>query len=197
MVAGFAVLVSLASAYVSVRAYRDSIANEILDQTYEEFNALGELRMNHWETAHLADIPEEYERSCSMIRRGLGDIDDAKRCELLVKERSFAIRIFSMFEQVLYQHDNARGARDAGRAQFLDEVLGYFTGRLLLNPRLVYYWLPDGGGLRALFEPRTREYFESALSRSGTFDQDRDADPEGPYGLLSEELVAKTDSGLV
>lgn len=72
-----------------------------------------------------------------------------------------AIALLQIFEESVYQHEHAQRLRDRGRAAFLDDVLAYFTERLLLNPRLLYLWSPRGGNIRADFEPPTRAYYEA------------------------------------
>lgn len=69
------------------------------------------------------------------------------------------------------------GCREPARRllDFLDDVLAYFTERLLLNPRLLWLWSAEGGNMRADFEPPTRAYYDAHVS-SGT-----QVDELGPF----------------
>lgn len=53
-----------------------------------------------------------------------------------MKEKLFAVHVFIVYEQVLYQLENSAKPLHRKRRKFLREMLDYFTERLLLNPRL-------------------------------------------------------------
>jgi hypothetical protein len=186
MFAAVAVVVSLAASWVALRAHREALAQGTFADVYDEFNKLSELRLQHWELSHMQEVPENYDAAVSVLSVALEDMSNSQRHQLLVQERAVAIRIFSLFEHACYQCRHAHSNRDGNRAEFLDEVLAYFTGRLLQNPRLRYFWMSDGGNLRVYYEPETIERYERALAGASQDGVDR----LGPFGGPDHVQVA-------
>ena len=161
--AAVAIVVSLLAAWVSLHAQRELLRAETVSGVFEGFRRVTELRIVHWQAAHLLETPENYDATASLLRTALAGVSPAENAELVVRERAVAIALLQIFEESVYQHEHAQRLRDRGRAAFLDDVLAYFTERLLLNPRLLYPWSPKGGNIRADFEPPTRAYYEAHL----------------------------------
>src|SRR5690349_5150671 len=158
-----ALLVSLITAWVLLHAQREVIRAETVTSIFEGFRRLAELRSDSWHAAHIFDTPENYERTVSLLRTALVETPPAQVAELLVKERAAAIAAIQIFEESLYHRDQARRLRDRVRSECLDEMLAYYTGRLLLNARLLYRSSPDGGNMREDFEPPTRAYYTARV----------------------------------
>jgi hypothetical protein len=64
----------------------------------------------------------------------------------------------------------------------MNEVRGFFTQRLLKNPRLVYLWAETGGGLCEYAEPATRDVYRREVGVAG---RNLDVDEVGPFGTLT------------
>ena len=177
VIAVVALVVSLLTAWILLHAQREAIRAETVTATFEGFRRLAELRSTSWQAAHILDPPENYDRTVSLLRAALTETPPAGVAELLVKERAAAIAAIQIFEESLYQYEQARRLRDRERARFLEQMLGYYTERLLLNPRLLYLWTPDGGNLRADFDPPTGAYYDAhvKIPAGATFDE------RGPY----------------
>jgi hypothetical protein len=159
--AAVAVVVSIAAAWVSLHAQREVIRSETVTATFEGFRRVSELRVSCWQAAHVLETPENYDRTVGLLRTALADTAPAEIAEMLVRERAVAIAVVQIFEESVFQYEHATRLRDAGRARFLEDVLGYYTERLLLNPRLLWLWAPEGGNMRADFEPATRSYYDA------------------------------------
>ncbi len=144
---------------------------------YDEFNELSALRLAHPEVSHLFELPESYTALSASVRAAAGTMDESRRQQLLIQERSAAIRVFSMFEQAVYQRTQALRQKDSTRAAFLDEVLGYLTGTLFRNPRLAFLWSREGGNLCGHYEAETIEFYEERVQVP-----DEAIDSEGPFG---------------
>lgn len=145
------------------------------------------MRLDNWELSHVLELPETYSEICRTLCSALGDVNDHHRAELLVRERAVAIRVFTLFEQTCYYRDSARKDGDRERLAFLEEVLAYFTNRLLLNPRLRYLWAKGGGNLQIYFEPETVSFYTSCISTGGPNGDEVQGtslaiDSTGPYG---------------
>ena len=72
------------------------------------------------------------------------------------------------------------------RADFLTEVLSYLTGRLLQNPRLLYYWDKDGGNLSVYFEDGTKDHYTKNVLHNGKLGKEN-IDTSGPFGANHEK----------
>lgn len=126
-----AILVSVGSAAFTIYIYRDEYAREALDSVYKNFSELGQLRLEHWDLAHLFELEENYTELSNQIKVALSPLEESKRYKFLIRERAVAMLIFSMFEQVLYQWMQAKSNKDKKRAKFYYDVLLYFGQRLL------------------------------------------------------------------
>ena len=177
VIAVVALVVSLLTAWILLHAQREAIRAETVTATFEGFRRLAELRSASWQAAHVLDPPENYDRTVSLLRTALTETRPAETAELLVKERATAIAAIQIFEESLYQYEQARRLRDRARVEFLQKMLDYYTDGLLLNPRLLYLWSPDGGNVRADFDPPTRAYYEAhvQIPAHAVFDE------RGPY----------------
>jgi hypothetical protein len=172
-----ALVVSLITAWVLLHAQREVLRAETVTGIFEGFRRLAELRSSSWQAAHVLDVPENYGRTVSLLREALKDTAPPQVAELLVRERAAAIAAIQIFEESLYHYEHARRLRDRARADFLSEMLVYYTERLLLNPRLLWLWSEDGGNVRADFDPPTRAYYDAhvAIPEAAAFDD------RGPY----------------
>lgn len=182
-----AIAVSAYALYVSSASARRARDEDTVRSSYDEFEQISHLRMEHWRAVHLFEMPENYELAKGYLITAVMPLTEAERSEMLLCERSIAIAIFDVFEETYYHRERAEKHGDSDRVVFLDTVLAYFTGRLLANPRLRWLWSPSGGNLRAFFEVDTICLYDEALPDIGELevgDGVDQVDPTGPY--LSE-----------
>ena len=108
----------------------DQLTSEMIRSAYSDFIAMTDLRTQYPFQSHLFEVPGNYEAVRRQVRSATVDVR-AKATEsdrLSLEERAIADRLFTMFEQALYQWRQARERKDSPREQFLREVLVYFTG---------------------------------------------------------------------
>jgi hypothetical protein len=137
----------------------DQLTSEMIRNAYSDFIAMTDLRTQYPFQSHLFEVPDNYAAVRRQVRSATVDIR-ARATEgdrLALEERAIADRLFTMFEQAFYQWRQARERADSPRERFLRDVLVYFTGRLLQNPRLLWYWSPKGGHLSVNYESATIE----------------------------------------
>ncbi len=176
--------VSAYALYVSRTEARKARDEDTVRSSYDEFEQLGRLRMDHWRASHLFETPDNYAQVKYHLAIALAPLTEAAHSQLLLSERAVAIVIFDLFEETCYQHERAEKQGDRDRVDFLKTVLDYFTGRLLANPRLRWLWSAHGGNMRAFFEPQTVELYEATLQdgdQLGIGDGENQIDPTGPY----------------
>ena len=188
-----AVVVATYAVHVSRRSEREVLHHDMVSGVYDEFDQLAQLRLDNWELSHLLELPETYEPVKEVLRRARSDTTDERHAELTVRERAVAIRVFTLFEQTCYYRTQADAQKDTTRAAFLDEVLAYFTGRLLRNPRLQFLWRADGGNLRSYFEESTIAYYDSCMAHVPDVADGSGVDPVGPYGKAAHEVADTRD----
>ena len=176
-----AIGISIWSIYYSKRLHSDTTKSAVLEKQYDGFNELTLLRVEHHTLNHLFEVPENYHSTLEMVTKALGELSPRAKAETMLKERAVAMYIFQLFEYTYYQYQHAKETEDQYREAFLLEVLNYFTGRLLRNPRLVYYWNKDGGNLCVFFEESTQEYYVKHVTDSGNSDDDHMMDRCGPF----------------
>lgn len=179
-----AVTVSGYALYVSRSSARGARHEDTIKSSYVEFEQLGLLRMDHWSASHLLEIPENYAQAKHRVMQAVTPLTGATRNELLLRERAVATQIFCVFEKTYYSRQHAYRQGDRDRVEFLDDVLAFYTGRLLANPRLRWLWSAHGGNLCACFEKEIVRLYTQALPDEGRLlleDAANQMDPAGPY----------------
>jgi hypothetical protein len=116
--------------------------------------------------------PDSYDMVSHQVKLAATGLSDADKAKMRLKERAFADYIFSTFEYPLYQLERSNAFFDAPKAHFMQEVVDYFTGRLLRNPRLLYFWSSTGGNLSREYETWTNNYYNQHVLPP--FKEDRD-----------------------
>lgn len=159
----FAVAISISGVIISKRFHTDSSKTSILEKQYNAFNELGMMRIEHHTLNHLFEVPENYAKTLLLVIDALNNPSKEKIAETTLKERALAMYTFQVFEHTHYQYLHSKKLEDNDRLEFLKEVLEYFTGRLLNNPRLLYFWSKKGGNLCVYFEQTTIDYYENNL----------------------------------
>jgi hypothetical protein len=168
-----AIAVSVWAARVLVRAERQSVSHTAVSDIYGDFRRLTELRLDNWEQTHVLEPPDNYARTKRLLQLALDDFTVRDMAQHLLQERAVAQVVFQLFEQTLYQVKDAHRV-DAAREAFLNAVLNYMTSCLLLNPRMLYLWSAEGGGLNADFEQFTKDYYDAHMPPAETLVIDRE-----------------------
>jgi len=168
---------SIVAFVMSIRTQRYTLHAATISDWYREMNELSNLRITHWQTAHLIELPESYSGEVAVLRAALASASEAELRQYELLERAVAVRIFEIFEQIVYHLRLAIDVGDHRKAVFLEEVKNYMTGRLLLNPRLLYLWSALGGRLNAYFEPYTKEIYDKEVGQAAP----ETMDARGPY----------------
>jgi hypothetical protein len=193
ILSALAVVVSGYALYISQAAARNTRDEDTIRSSYDEFEQLSRLRMEHWKASHLLEMPENYAQAKQHITFALTPLTEAARHQMLLCERAVATQVFDVFEETYYYRERAKKQGDHDRVDFLDAVLNYFTGRLLANPRLRWLWSPHGGNLCAYFESETIHLYDEVLSDASQLpvgDALNHVDPTGPYLSVSDAIVS-------
>jgi hypothetical protein len=117
------------------RAHAERSTFDMIDKMYSLCHTLESHLLKEWYLSHLFCIDDdEYYKTKTIIAK---KVKEEQIEELQIKERLFAIHVFIVFEQVLYQKKHSSFWLNRKRNLFLKEMLSYFTDRLLQNPRLL------------------------------------------------------------
>jgi hypothetical protein len=175
-----AVLISVWTARAEIRAERESLgAGEVTD-IYADWRRITELRLDNWQHTHILEPPANYVRTKALLQAALPEMSEQDVARHLLQERAVALGVFQLFEQTLYQVEHA-ARTDRRREAFLRDVLDYMTSCLFQNPRLLFLWREDGGGLAADFEDSTKAYYAAHVDAGDRSRQDS-------QGLFSHDL---------
>lgn len=148
-----ALVISAVAFYLSEVRRQKDVPFELIPKAYEKYYEMNKIQLDKWYLAHLFVTPDRYLEITKIISENIGDLTSAKKAEYLMHERATADFMFTYYEQILYQWTETG---DTER-RFIREILDYFRGRLLKNPRLVYWWIENGGGLETSYEDRTQK----------------------------------------
>ncbi len=196
-VSALALTVSVATAITSYSMYRDSASTQAVKDIYGIFLQLQGINIDNSEISHITALPENYAAVASVVATTTENLTATERTQLLLRERTLAMYIFGIFEHALYQYNQAVGFGDDDRVAFLEEVLGYLTGRLLRNPRLLYYWSSEEIGISGHFEDVTHQYYRDHVLEDENYPLQYQADPEGPLRYREDpksQLQASADT---
>ena len=183
LIALIALTVSLTSAYFTIKNSRDNSTQQAIDNTYKTFYDICITNLANWDLLHLYTVPESYDSVKANIHLAISPLTKEKRAQYLLKERAFANYLLGVFEQILYQYNQSKESGNSKRADFLKDVLDYFTGRVLRNQRLLYLWDVNGGKLSIYYEDGTKEYYNRNVLNDKKHPLMFKQDPVGPYYL--------------
>jgi len=152
-----ALLVSGYSLLAAQRQHQDERATELLDQIYEDWDQMA--APDRWEVTHLNEVPATYEHVRDVLRAYAASLPLQEQRRIYLLERTTAIRIFTAFELTLNQWRRAVRIGDADREDMLNQEIDFYVGTFLRNPRLLWFWAQDGGGLELQADPPTVEFY--------------------------------------
>lgn len=139
------------------RQHQDERATELLDQIYEDWDQMA--APDRWEVSHLQEVPETYEHVRDVLRSYATALPLQEQRRVYLLERTTAIRIFTAFELTLNQWRRAVAIGDTDRKAMLDQEIEYYVNDFLRNPRLLWFWSNEGGGLEQQADPPTVEFY--------------------------------------
>ena len=148
-----------------------STESQSVNSQYQIFIDLAEMGIEHPDIGHLLALPKAYDSVACDVARHIALLPAADRAAYPLKERAAADYIFTLFERSVYHQPVTSGWRGrlfSHTRKVNDEVVAYFTQRLLRNPRLLWYWDADGGGLRGHYEPDTIRRYEAGVLKEAT-----------------------------
>jgi hypothetical protein len=163
-----ALLLSVISLGFTWAVSAQSTESQSVNEQYQVFIDLAEMGIQNPENVHLLTLPESYHRVSCDVARHMALLSPEEQAAYPLKERAVADYIFTLFERSVYQQRVTSGwwgKMFPHSRRVNNEVVAYFTGRLLRNPRLLWYWRADGGGLRRHYEDETIERYEAGVLR--------------------------------
>jgi hypothetical protein len=177
LVGGLAALIALAATW---RTHSERSTFEMIDKLYTLCHALVAHAMRDPFLSHLFAITnKEYEEVKVAIQNNIKP--ETPISEYRIKEKLFAIHEFIIFEQVYYQWKNTSWLFHRKRRRFLRDILSYFTDRLLVNPRLLYFLRSDPKGESLHLERNSKEYLDRVIAERESSLGKLLVDEQGPY----------------
>jgi hypothetical protein len=172
-----ALVVSGYSLVAAQRQHQDERATELLDRIYADWDAMA--APERWEVGHLGEVPETYDHVRDVLRAYAAALPVQEKRRVFMLERTTAIRIFNAFELTLNQWRRAVEIGDNDRKAMLDQEIDFYTEIFLRNPRLLWYWAEDGGGLVLQADPPTVEFYRQRVLNDPEHPLTTESDPDG------------------
>jgi len=190
-VSAMAACLSMASFFAEPMRQSDALTSEVISEAYASFMSMNDIRTDHPYQSHLFELSENYAQIATNVATATQHLRTSPHeiAKLHLEERAVADRLFTMFEQSYYQWQQAQASGDTPRAEFLRAVVDYFTGRLLRNPRLLWYWSLKGGALASHYEDDTKTYYDTHVTQPGEVQ-----DVEGPFLMRAQQIASPADS---
>lgn len=178
-------ILSIVAVLVSVTTYvkgesrrRKDVTFEIIQKTYEKYSEMNRIELEKPYLTHLFVVSDRYLRIKQNIREVTGVISNQQRAKYLLEERAVADFIFTYYEQTLFQWS---ATKDKER-RFSHDLLAYFRSTLLRNPRLIYWWRIENGGLEVNYALKTRKDWETHVLEWVDTTKPAECDAVGPFG---------------
>lgn len=178
------IVLSIVALALSVTTYLDAetrrkkdVPFEVTAKSYEKYYEMNRIELEKPYLTHLFVTPDRYAGIKRTVVEAKGMISKKQRAQYLLEERAVADFIFTYYEQTLYQWE---ATKDAER-KFTSEVLEYLRGRLLRNPRLIYWWREQNGGLETSYEERTRDDWQKNVLGKIDINKPEWCDALGPF----------------
>jgi hypothetical protein len=159
------------------RQHQDERATQLLDQIYDDWDQMA--APERWEVSHLDEVPATYEHVRDVLRAYATKLPVQEQRRIYLLERTTAIRIFNAFELTLNQWRRAIEIGDADRKAMLDQEIDFYVEDFLRNPRLLWFWSTEGGGLELLADPPTVAFYRARVLHDPTHPLRAQPDAEG------------------
>jgi hypothetical protein len=144
-------------------SYARQATSEMIDRMYSLCHSLQRDALREWCVSHLYCIGyAEYEGVKDKVLKMA--TEPGRYPEYLIKERLFAIQIFTVYEQIYFQWWYCKPKwLLRKRCEFLESMLSYFTDRVLQNPRLRHFLEQDEKGESLHLEVKSKEYADEKI----------------------------------
>ena len=176
-----AIVVSVTSMSLTWFVARDTAKATAIKEAYGAFFEMLKVQQANWQQGHLFALPDRYQIVKQQVAAATAGASPALRAELLLKERAVADYIFTIYEENLYLKRHAKDVGDTQRLRFLTEVEAYLTGKVLRNPRLLWYWSKAGGGLSESYEEETKAHYDATVLSNPAAPLAEQPDTAGPF----------------
>lgn len=178
-ISAFSLVVAVCSAFFAYLNRRRDIPFSVASTAYERYYDMNRIELENPHLTHMFVTYDKYEQVKALVEKATERLDAVKASCYLLQERAVADLILSFYEQMLGQWE----ATQDKEHEFIDGMIKYFEGRLLRNPRLIWWWMADAGGLETSYDDKTRarwrkNVFEPFQHTTATWQ-----DAEGPFKL--------------
>ena len=157
--------------------HQDERNTEVLDAVYQNWETLA--MQDDWRTVHLQEAPETYYQVRDLARHLTKDFGTEEKIHAFLVERATVNLIFTNFEHLLKQWFLAVELGDESRQGVLTEEMDFYADVYLRNPRLLWYWLAEGGGWVAGADPSTVIWFREKVLENPELPLTTQPDAEG------------------
>jgi hypothetical protein len=169
IVATAAAVVSLLGFVYTTWSSNASSGHEAIKGLYATYYDISKTELQIPQALHIFMLPGKvYEDVKSQVAVATSKASPSQLAIFKLDERAMADYLFSVFEANLIDYQSSNQIFDHERRKFEKIVVDYFTQHLLRNPRLLYYWNKDGGGLSAEYQKATRDYYDANVLHDPT-----------------------------
>jgi hypothetical protein len=179
VVSGLAFVFSMATFYFGYRNRMRDVAFEVIPKSYERFYDAHKIELQHPHLTHLFVTFDQYPKIKNLVIHCTKDIGDEKRTAYLLQERAVVDLLMTYYEQITFQWESTR---DKER-KFVKSIIDHFEKRVLTNPRVIWWWQADCGGLETGYDDETRKrWHEKILAPIAGGNVSEWRDDSGPFG---------------
>jgi len=160
----------------------------VASSAYDRYYDMNRIALENPHLTHMFVTFDKYDQIKAIVERSIERLDEPKIASYQLQERAVTDFILSFYEQMLGQW----AATQDKEHEFVDAMIGYFEGRLLRNPRLIWWWMAEAGGLETSYEPSTRKRWRERVLEPFKASTANWQDAEGPFKLGRSRAGADT-----
>ena len=126
-----ALCVAIISAKMNCNGIKNVATQQSIDNIYKTFNDMATSNITNWDISHLNAMPANYDSCRAAVHLATAPLTTQKRAEYFLKERTFAINIFTVYEQMHYQFEQAKSARNKKKKTISPSSVGLFYRKIV------------------------------------------------------------------
>jgi hypothetical protein len=179
VISAISLLVAAGSAFFAYRNRKTDIPFDVASTAYDRYYEMNRIELENPHLTHMFVTFDRYEQIKALVGKSVRKLDDETMATYLLQERAIADFILSFYEQLLGQWESTQDKEH----DFVNAMIAYFESRLLRNPRLIWWWMADAGGLESSYEKSTRERWTKNVLEPFRATTQSWCDAQGPFGI--------------
>ena len=144
-------LISAYSFYISITYRKTDIPFDTVSKLYDRYFDIYRVKLQYPYLSHLFATVDKYDGIKRLVESSLITLSASEIVEFRLRERAVVDSLLTFYEQVVFQWTQA----SVTERHFTKDIIDFMEGRLLKNPRIIWWWGAEEVGLADSYEELT------------------------------------------